>query len=43
MMDRRGGGGQPPGVGAASPRKHQSFPACVTDVLEQVLLSPLLE
>ncbi|VDK79389.1 unnamed protein product [Litomosoides sigmodontis] len=36
MMDRRGGGGQLSSVGAASPRKHQSFPACVTDVLEQV-------
>ncbi|OZC11627.1 hypothetical protein X798_01490 [Onchocerca flexuosa] len=34
-MDRRGSS-QSSGVGAASPRKHQSFPACVTDVLEQV-------
>lgn len=40
-MDRRGSG-QSSGVGAASPRKHQSFPTCVTDVLEQVPLSLLL-
>lgn len=40
-MDRRSG--QSSGVGAASPRKHQPFPACVTDVLEQVQLSPSLE
>ncbi|KAM3723730.1 Integrator complex subunit [Dirofilaria immitis] len=34
-MERRGSG-QPSGIGVASPRKHQSFPACVTDILEQV-------